>query len=126
MRRQKLVWFALGAACTALAALLARGLIPSPDERHVYLSVADRPYSDADFPELKDTAPLSARLFRECGAKDFAISLSSVDKGASSLIRISPDTEVAVRCILERVPGERHSAQIRLLTEQEARSILGQ
>ena len=124
MQRQKLIWFALGAACTALATLLARLLIPISHEKHAYLAVHDRPYSDAEFAKLKETAPLSARLFRECGAENFSISLSGVDKGAFSLIQINPGTEGAVRCIIERAPGERHKLQIRLLTDRQAQLLL--
>lgn len=125
LRRQKLIWFALGAACTALAALLARLLVPTPDEKHAYLAVYDHSYSPEEFPNLNEVGPLSARLFRGCGAENFSVSLAGVDKGAFSLIQINPDSEGAVRCIVKRAPAEGHSLQIRVLTDRQARLILG-
>ena len=118
-----MIWFAAGAFCAAFAAVLARLLVAPSDEPHAYLTVYDRGFSEEDMERLEEIASSSAQLFHSCGAKDFLISNSGVDKPGLSLIQITRGNEDAVHCIQERAIGEGYSLQIRVLTDRQTREL---
>lgn len=121
LRRQKLIWFALGAACTALAAVLARWIIVPPDERFTYIVVYERPLADDEMDSNEDIVTTSGQLLHECGAKEFWIKPTQTPDGSTfSLIRNTPINEEAIYCLFERAQKEGYHLQLNSLTEEEA------
>lgn len=122
-----MIWFALGAACTALAALaalLARLLIAPSDEQHVYLAVSERPFVEGEINRIEEIASTSGQLLRECGAQEFLIKASNgVDGVPFSLIPITRSNEISVHCIFERAHDEGYPLHVHILTEQQARLL---
>lgn len=119
-----MIWFALGTACTALVALLARVLIAPPEEQHVYLAVSERPFVEGEINRIEEIASTSGQLLRECGAKEFLIKAHNGADGVPfSLIPITRRNEIVVHCILERARDEGYSLHVYMLTEQQARLL---
>lgn len=119
-----MIWFAVGAACTALVTLLTRLLTPSPDEQHVYLSVYDRPYSEEEIEKFEEIASSSAQLLHQCDAKGFLIKRQvGTDSVPFSLIQASADNRNAIQCIFKRGALEGHSVDVLMITEKEAQSL---
>jgi hypothetical protein len=119
-----LIWFAVGAACTALVALLTRLLTPSTDEQHFYLAVYDRPYSEEEIEKFEEIASSSAQLLHQCDAKGFLIKRQvGTDSVPFSLVQASADNRNAIQCIFMRGALEGHSVDVLMITEKEARSL---
>lgn len=121
MRRQKLLWFALGAACTAFAAVLARLIIAPSDERDTYILVYERPLSEDEMDSNEEVIATSGQLLHECGAKKFWFKPTQTADGATySLIKNTPENEEAIYCVFERAQKEGYPLVLRTLTEEQA------
>ncbi|GAA4644490.1 hypothetical protein GCM10023115_24500 [Pontixanthobacter gangjinensis] len=116
-----MIWFALGAAVSALAAMLARLLIVPADELHSYLAVSERPYVEGEIERIEEIASTSGQLLRECGAKEFFIKPSNgLDGVPFALIKIVPENDLAIHCVFEKARDEGHPLYVQMLTEQQA------
>ncbi len=121
MRRQKLVWFALGVAVTSFAVLLPRWFISGSDEKVPYLSVSERPYKEGEIERIEEIASTSGELLRDCGAKEFFIKPSNgVDGVPYSLIKIVPENDLAIHCVMEQAKSEDFALYVQMLTDQQA------
>lgn len=121
MRRQKLLWFALGAGATATAAALTHFLTNPTDDPSPYLAILERPYSEGEIERMGEIHSTTAPLLRECGAKEFFIKSASGSHGLPySIIKIAKENEIALRCILERAKDEDYPVHIQMLTDQQA------
>ncbi|MBY8333619.1 hypothetical protein [Qipengyuania pacifica] len=116
-----MIWFALGAAVTALAAIVARLLIVPAEEKHPYLAVSERPFEQGEIERIEEIASTSGRLLRECGAKEFFMKQSNgVDGVPFALIEIVPQNDLAIHCIFERARDEGYPLHVQMLTKQQA------
>jgi hypothetical protein len=124
LRRQRLIWFALGAAVTAIAATLARLLIAPADESSPYLAVSERPYEEGEIERVEEIASTSGQLLRECGAKEFFLKPSNgLDGVPYALVKIVPANDLTIHCIFERAMSEGYPLHVQMLTDKHAEII---
>jgi len=123
VRRTRLIWFALGAAASALAAVLANLTVSNSDALHPYLTISERALSRDEIDELKLVAQTSGALLRECGAKRFYMNTANgVDGVPYSLIKIEPENDLAIHCVFERAAGEGFPLHIQMITDRHAQT----
>ena len=102
MRRQKLVWFAAGLACSALVTMIAAlALRHQPPERGWYLRVAEKSQSLSDG---RDSAEWrGAEIARDCGAQNFEmIPAFGADGVDGTRIPLTRANNPALGCVVER------------------------
>lgn len=123
MRRTKLIWFAAGAATSAIVALIAQLAIQHPKQAQPYLSVSERPLTENESNKFGDIAQTSGKLLRECGAKQFDVKAANGADGVPySLIKINQENDLTIHCVFERAPAEGFPLHIQLITDQNAQT----
>ncbi len=102
MRRQKLVWFAAGAACSSIAAVgAALALRSPPQEQGWFLRIAEQGQSLRD--GQRGAIWRGAEIARDCGARSFeAMPGVGSDQTDSTRIPLIPDNNPALGCVVER------------------------
>jgi len=101
MKRERLVWFAVGAACSAIAAIgAALALQSTPQEQGWFLRVAEKVQS------LRDgrTAAVwhGAEIARDCGAQSFEMMPGlAPDQTDATRIPLTRENNPALGCIVE-------------------------
>lgn len=116
-----MIWFGLGAAVSAIIALVTHLLLPQAEARNPFLAVSERPFDEGELDRIEDIASTSGQLLRECGAKEFFIKHSNGADGVPySLIRIVPENDLAIHCVFERAASEGYPLHVQMLTNQQA------
>ncbi len=102
MRRQKLVWFAAGVACSSVAAVgAALALRSPPNEQGWFLRVAERGQSLRD--GQTSAVWRGAEIARDCGAQSFeTIPSVSPDRADATRIPLMSDNNPSLGCVVER------------------------
>ncbi|UAB77517.1 hypothetical protein INR77_12015 [Erythrobacter sp. SCSIO 43205] len=104
-----------------MATQLPRFLAAKTDAEHPYLSISERPFEEDELDRIDEVAPTSGALLRECEAQEFFVKAYNGDHGVPySLIKIVPENEAAIDCILERAKAEGHPLHLQMLTDQQA------
>ena len=121
MKSQKLKWFAFGVAVASTAFLLPRWFVPAPEKKYPYLSVSERPYEEDELERIEEIPSTSGELLRDCGAKEFFMKPSpSLHHVPYSLIKITPENDLAIHCVMERARTEGFPLYVQMLTDQQA------
>lgn len=103
MRRTRLIWFALGAAVTATAAVVATQFAPAPDQPEVAfleLIEPERPGAQNKVQDEDMIANVTGDLARKCGAKFFETTFLYNDHSPTMEIALVPENKKAIDCIL--------------------------
>lgn len=111
IRRQKLIWFALG-TLTSMLFSLAMVLLPTRlilDEASTYYVILEEPISgnqQNDSEGAGSVADRTGRLMRECGAKFFQTTFLSGESLPTAELPIIPDNINALPCIISQADRE--------------------
>jgi hypothetical protein len=102
----KLIWFAAGAASSAVVSigagiLLAKDRTPGP-----YLIVEDRLDLLNEMNDRGEIATLGGKMLRECGVHEFEMESVVPDGGGYSAVLINPDNQDSFDCVFERSARE--------------------
>lgn len=102
MRRQKLVWFAAGAACSSVAAVGAALAVRSPpQERGWFLRVAEQGQSLRD--GQTSAVWRGAEIARDCGVQSFeTIPSVNPDRADATRIPLMLENDRSLGCVVER------------------------
>lgn len=102
MRRQKLAWFAAGAACSSVAAVgAALALRSPPQEQGWFLRVAEQGQSLRD--GQTSAVWRGAEIARDCGAQSFeTIPSVSPDRADATRIPLMSENNQSLGCVVER------------------------
>lgn len=102
MKRENLKWFAGGAGCSALVAVVAAIAIPSPPQEEVWtLRVAEEVQSLQDGPSAAIWR--GAEIARDCGARSFEmIPGAGSDQVDATRIPLVRENNPALFCVMER------------------------
>ena len=108
MRRTGLVWFAAGAAVSALAYGLAGALISEKSQSIPILEVEERfdRLSQMTVDQQRENAPLNGQLLRDCGTDAFEMDAIIPDGGGQARVAVTPENEAAIQCILREGPKQ--------------------
>lgn len=98
------------------------GFLFSPaEQKFPYLAVSERPYEEGEIERIEEIASTSGELLRDCGAKEFFIKSSNgVDGVPYSLIKIVPENDLAIHCVMERARTQGFPLYVQMLTDQQA------
>lgn len=123
MNRTRLIWFACGAAVSALATLVTQVVVKEPEAAVPFLSITEKAASSVTVAGVTEQTLSSGALLRECGAQTFLI---KQDKAPGSvpyaLMAISTDTAPAIQCILARAAKEDIPVNIQMITDRHAQT----
>lgn len=103
MIRTRLVWFALGAASVASAAVVAKLIEPEAEKPRVAHLELVEPVLDRD--EIRDEdliANVIGELARDCGARFFETTFLYSDHAPTLEIPLTPDNQQATECIMSK------------------------
>jgi hypothetical protein len=102
VKRQRLIWFAIGAAACAAASTLSFLLISVPSDSVPYLQLRE------PTPQKKDdqVVTYAGRLLRECGAAKFDITLWGIDVQSYAYLPIKPENSKVVQCVIDRARSQ--------------------
>lgn len=102
MKRQNLVWFAAGAACSSVAAVGAALALRSPaQEQGWFLRVAEQGQSLLDGQNIAIWR--GAEIARDCGARLFEIMPGrGSDQKDATRIPLTRDNDPALGCVVEQ------------------------
>ena len=102
MKRERLVWIAAGAACSAIAAVgAALALRSLPQEQGWYLRVAEEGQSLREGQTAASWR--SAEIAQDCGASSFEmIPGVASDQGDATRIPLVRENNPALGCVVER------------------------
>lgn len=111
IRRQKLIWFALG-TLTSMLFSLAVVLLPTRfiiNEASTYYVILEEPISGNQQNDSEGAGSVADRtglLMRECGAKFFQTSFLSGESLPTAELPIIPDNINALPCIISQADRE--------------------
>ena len=121
--RNRLTWFALGAATSAIASIAASVAFSSGDKLQPYLSVSERAPTPEEIDEFEAIAQTSGALLRECEAKQFYMKdANGLDGVPFSLIKIKKENDIAIQCVFERARVEGYPLHIQIISDQDAQT----
>ena len=124
MKRERLIWFALGAATSAFGVLFALLLLPQASKRSPYLAISDRPFEEDELNRIEEIPSTSAQLLWDCEAEEFFIKSSNGADGVPyTLVEIALKNERAFHCVFERATSEGFRLHVHMLTNQEAKTL---
>ena len=110
----------MGAGLAAVGSLVPSLFFDQHEKRSPYLSVSERTYRESEIVEFDTVASTSGKLLRDCGVQEFYVKGSNLpDQVPHSLLKISPENEPSINCVLEGARHEGHPVHFSYLTPQE-------
>jgi hypothetical protein len=103
MRRERLVWFAAGAAVSGFVSILVQLIVDEPPQLIPMLAVEERIEESLELgeDEWRQTVPLNARLMHGCGARAFEVDSIFPDGGGQARVPIASENRAVIDCILK-------------------------
>jgi len=114
MRRDRLLWFATGVACSAIVSISTRFVLPSNRNQDRWYIAVSEPALSGEASE--DVTPWqSAKLFRDCGARQFEM-IPEEEYSSDSLnftqMALLKNNIPIVNCIIDRAPSVKMEARV--------------
>ena len=103
MRRSRLIWFALGAASVALAAVFAKSFQVEPEQIAIAHLELIEPLVEND--EIRDEDMIAnqlGKLARDCGAQFFETTFLYTDHAPTLEIALTPENQDATDCLMSQ------------------------